>query len=110
MKKSGVRCSGRRASKWYCRCLEGEIHAGADHAEVIVWATYEVPAEITDPTDMRRKADFHAAADLANSFCLTVRMTNRLDNVEAFSRFSKSLVDLPLATAKDPAASAENIW
>ncbi len=66
-KKSGVRCSGRRCSKCYCRCLEGEIHAGAGHAEVVHWPVDKIPAEITDPADVRRKAHFQAAADLANS-------------------------------------------
>jgi hypothetical protein len=33
--------------------LEREIHAGADHAKIIVWAVHEIPAEITDPADVR---------------------------------------------------------
>ena len=33
--------------------LEREIHAGADHTKIIVWAVHEIPAEITDPADMR---------------------------------------------------------
>ncbi len=34
--------------------LEGEIHAGADHAEVIMGPVHKIPAEITDPADMWR--------------------------------------------------------
>ena len=33
--------------------LEREIHAGADHTKIIIWAVHEIPAEITDPTDVR---------------------------------------------------------
>jgi hypothetical protein len=33
--------------------LEREIHAGADHTKIIVWAVHEIPAEITDPADVR---------------------------------------------------------
>ena len=50
--------SGRRRRKCDCRSLEGEIHAGARHTEVVVRTVNEVPAEITDPADVRREADF----------------------------------------------------
>jgi hypothetical protein len=33
--------------------LEREIHAGADHTKIIIWAVHEIPAEITDPADVR---------------------------------------------------------
>ena len=33
--------------------LEREIHARADHTKIIVWAVHEIPAEFTDPTDVR---------------------------------------------------------
>ena len=33
--------------------LEREIHARADHTKIIVWAVHEIPAEITDPADVR---------------------------------------------------------
>ena len=33
--------------------LEREIHACADHTKIIVWAVHEIPAEITDPADVR---------------------------------------------------------
>ena len=66
VQKSGVRFSGRRCSKCYCRCLEGEVHAGADHAEVVMGPVHKVPAEVADPADMRGETHFHAAADLAH--------------------------------------------
>jgi hypothetical protein len=46
--------------------LEREINAGADHAEVVVRSVHKVPAEITDPTNVRRETNFHAAANLAD--------------------------------------------
>ena len=45
---------GRRREKAYCCWLESEVHAGADHAEIIVPPVHHVPAEIADPADMRR--------------------------------------------------------
>jgi hypothetical protein len=33
--------------------LEREIHAGADHTKIVIRAVHEIPAEITDPADMR---------------------------------------------------------
>jgi hypothetical protein len=57
-KKSGFRCSGRRFNQMRSLMLEGEIHAGSDHAEVVVWTVDKVPAEITDPANVRRKANF----------------------------------------------------
>ena len=47
--------------------LEREIHAGADHAKIVIRAVNEIPAEITDPANVRCDANFHAAADLADS-------------------------------------------
>ena len=44
--------------------LEREVYAGADHTEVIFWSVHEIPAEITDPTYVRRKTDFNPTADL----------------------------------------------
>ena len=37
-------------------------------------------------------------------------MTGCLDDIEAFSWLDKALIDLLLASAKDPAASTKNIW
>ena len=48
------------------KSLECEIHAGTDHAEIILWAIHEIPAEITDPADVRGYADFHPATHLAD--------------------------------------------
>jgi len=89
--------------------LKGEIYARAGHAEVVFRPINEIPAEITDPADMRRKADFHAAADLPECTRLAASMADRLDNVESFSRLSKSLVNLPLAATKDCAAAAKKV-
>ena len=65
--------------------LECEINSGTRHAEVIFRTVDKVPAEITDPADMRREANFQTAADLANSLCLRLRTTNCLENVEALA-------------------------
>ena len=32
---------------------EREIHAGADHTKIVVGAVHKIPAEITDPADVR---------------------------------------------------------
>ena len=70
---------------------------------------HKIPAKIADPANMRRQADFHAAADLPDRPRLAVCMTGRLDNVETFSGFGKSLIDSLLAAAEDRAASAKKI-
>src|SRR5206468_3932088 len=108
-KKAASGCSGRRCSNILADGLEGEIYARAGHAEVVFRPINEIPAEITDPTDMRRKANFQAAADLAQCLRLAIRMTNRLDNVESLSGFSKSLIDSLLAATKNCAAAAKNV-
>jgi hypothetical protein len=51
--KGGVRYSRRRRNKSSGERLEGEIHTRADHSKIIVWAVHKIPAEITDPTDVR---------------------------------------------------------
>ena len=48
------------------KLLEGEIETAAHHAEVVLRAVYHVPAEIIDPADMRRDADFNATTELAD--------------------------------------------
>src|SRR5438067_10051864 len=58
--------SGRRFSKSDRGSLEGEIYAGPDHPEVVLRSIDEIPAEITDPTNVRGEANFHAAADLSD--------------------------------------------
>src|SRR6266536_75644 len=109
-KKSGVQCFGRRfQAKLSVDVLEGKIHAGADHAEVVLGSVDNVPAEITDPANVRGEPNFYSTANLTDCPRLAACMTNRLHNVEAFSRFSKCLIDWPLAATKDPAGAAKNI-
>ena len=64
--------------------LEGEINAAAHHTEVVVWTVDKVPAEIINPADVRREANFEAAADLADSLGSRICMTSCHDLVEAF--------------------------
>src|SRR5580765_3667587 len=91
------------------KSLEGEIHASADHTKIIFWAIHEIPAEITDPADVRSYADFHSTANLADCPRLSICMTSCRNDIETFSRLDKALVDLLLATAKDPASPAKNV-
>ena len=114
VKKAASVIPDAAVAKCYCRCSEGEVHAGADHAEVVLRPINEIPAEITNQADMRRKANFQTAAHLTQCLRLGICMTNRLDNVEAFSSlvnksFAKPPVDLLLATTKDCATSAKNV-
>ena len=46
--------------------LEGEIETAAHHAKVVLRTIDHVPAEISDPADMRSEAEFDATAELAN--------------------------------------------
>ena len=108
-KKGGVRTSERRLRNPGWSILEGEIHPGARHAEVVLRTVNKVPAEITYPADVRREPDFDAAADLANSLRLTPRVTLCLDDIEAFPLFKNSYVVWPLATAKDGPAAPKNV-
>jgi len=50
--------------------LEREIHARADHPKVVLRAVNKVPAEITDPANVRRNTYFKPAAHLADSLAL----------------------------------------
>src|SRR6476659_9989754 len=84
-KKGGVRYSRRRHSKCSCEELEREIHAGAHHAKIIVWAVHEIPAEIADPADVRSYADFHPTANLADCPRLGICMTSCRNDIETFS-------------------------
>src|SRR6266496_2284343 len=93
--------------EFYCEVLECEIHAGTGHTEVVLRPIHKIPAKIADPADMRRQADFHPAADLPDCSSLAICMTGRLDDVETFSRFNKSLVDSLLAATKDRATSTK---
>src|SRR5439155_17671610 len=96
----GVRSTGRRRRKCDCRSLEREINPAAHHAEVVIWTVNKVPAEIINPANVRREADFEATTDLAD--CL--RPGTVVD--EIIVRFIKAS---PFAAAEDRAASAKNI-
>src|SRR6266536_2150206 len=87
--------------------LEREINAAAHHAEVIVRTVDKVPAEIIDPADVRREADFDASADLADCLCLRICMTLCLDNVEAFPRFSNKHILARLPRINCPAFNSD---
>ena len=95
--------------------LEGEVHAGAGHAKVVFRTIHKIPAEVTDPADMRGETHFHAAADLAHYACLAICMTNCLKNVEALaalgdgSPLANPSIDRPLAPAKDPAEATPDV-
>ena len=89
--QKGGGCSGRRRLKSR-NDLEREVYAGADHTEVIIWSVYEIPAEITDPTDVRRKTDLNPTADLTDRLGLRSRETFCLDNVKAFSLFNHAYI------------------
>ena len=52
--KGGVRYSRRPMTNALVNGLKGEIHASADHSEIIVGAVHKIPTEITDPADVRR--------------------------------------------------------
>src|SRR2546422_10822624 len=72
IKKSGVQNNPNAAVADSVRLrprqiLEGEIQTASHHAKVVVRAVYHIPAEIIDPADMRRDADFDAATELADS-------------------------------------------
>jgi hypothetical protein len=65
-KKGGVRNIRTPLLQMRSLVLEREINAAAHHAEVIVRTVDKVPAEIIDPTDVRREANFQATAHLAD--------------------------------------------
>src|SRR5207248_3866663 len=88
---------------------EREVHACADHSEVVIGTAYEVPAEITDPADMRCEADFDAAAHLAQALRLSSRETLCLDNVEAFPWFNDAHIFWPLTTTEDGPTASKNV-
>ena len=84
--------------------LEREVNAGARHAEVILRTVNKVPAEITDPADVRSEANFQAAADLADRPRLSVGVKIS-ENVRAFTVRKR----IPFTPAKDRTASAKNV-
>jgi len=47
--------------------LEGEVNSGTHHPEIIVGSIDEIPTEVANPTNVRSKANFQAAADSAKA-------------------------------------------
>jgi len=84
--------------------LEGEIHTCADHAEIVLRPIHKIPAEVTDPADMRGEADFHAAADLPDRPRLTVGVKISED-VGVFTIRKR----ISFAPAEDRTASAKKV-
>jgi hypothetical protein len=81
---------------------EGEIYAGADHPEVVLRSIDEIPAEITDPANVRGEANFHAAADLPDCPRLGTGLFSANDSVVHDNV-------RPFATTKDSAASTKDV-
>jgi hypothetical protein len=50
--------------------LEGEIETAAHHTEVVRRTIHYVPAEITNPANMRCDAEFDATTELTDQLCL----------------------------------------
>src|SRR4030095_2541428 len=92
------------------RRLKCEIHACANHAEVVVRPIYKIPTEVTDPTDVRRKADLHAAANLTECLGLAARETLRLDNIKGFAKLADAHIFWPLPATKNTATASKDVW
>ncbi len=71
-KKAAFGCPNAALRNCGWSILEGEIHPGPHHAKVVLRTVNKVPTEITDPADVRRKANFEAATDLADCLRLAV--------------------------------------
>ena len=88
--------------------LEGEINAGADHSEVVVPTINNVPAEIIDPANVWREANFQAGTQLASRLGRGTQMIG-CGNWE--NEMACGLVKpFSLTAAKDCAATRPNIW
>src|SRR2546430_9862924 len=72
VKKGGARNIRTPPSQMRSLLLEREINAAAHHAEVIVRTVDKVPAEIIDPADVWRKANFQATAHLTDCPCFRI--------------------------------------
>src|SRR5438552_10789594 len=94
--------SGRRFSKSDRGSLEREIYAGPDHPEVILRSIDKIPAEITDPANVRGEANFHAAADLPDCPRLGTGLFSADDSV-AHDNVR------PFSPAKNSAGAAKNV-
>jgi len=83
------------------RSLKGEINSRPGHSEIIVRPVDYVPTEIGDPTDVRRDANFEAAAKLPHSsgFCFMV------DALHSATRNDNMLI----VAAKDSAATRPDV-
>jgi hypothetical protein len=66
-KKAASDYPGRRFKNAILDPLEREINSSARHAKVVMRPLHKIPAEITNPANVRCDANFHAAADLADS-------------------------------------------
>src|SRR6266536_5572172 len=98
----------RRRCNCDCRSLEGEINAGADHSEVVVPAINNVPAEITEPANVWREANFQAGAQLANRLGRGTQMIGCGNGENEIA--SGHVPAFSLTAAKDCAAARPNIW
>jgi len=82
--------------------LECEIETATHHAKVVLRAVYHIPAEIIDPADMRRDADFDATTELAD--CLR-RGIGLLSSNKKTAIFDQNAC--PLAAAEDCATACK---
>jgi hypothetical protein len=48
--------------------LKREVDAGAGHTEIVVSSIDDVPSEVVDDSDMRRKPHFESATELSHGF------------------------------------------
>ena len=91
-----------------CRCLktviaielEGEGQARPRHAEIVTGTFYDVPAEISHKTDVRRDSDLQTTAELTGKAAFVLRS----GEPEAVN-----LMGLVVDTSKDATHAAPNI-
>ena len=82
--------------------LEREVNPGANHAEVVMRPVHKIPAEVTDPANVRSEANFHAATNLADCPRLGAGLFSANDSVVHDNvRF--------FASTKDSASSAKKV-
>jgi hypothetical protein len=86
--------------------LECEVNSRARHPEIVVSTINNVPAEIADPANVRREANFQAGSELANRLRRGTQMlgcdTGQNGIVAKVKAFS-------LTAAEDGAASRPNV-
>src|SRR5438128_6806982 len=107
-KKAAFGTPERRHSQLRWSILEGKIHPSTRHAEVVLRTVNKVPTEITDPADVRREANFEAAADLAKRLgrAAGVKMS---ENVTLGLKCFTVRKRIPFTAAKDRAATTKNV-